>query len=160
MIIPQQLLWNFLWSSTDDRCDRTFPTGKRFEHEWEKAMLEEESNPSEQDWDASMEEWVPSFRDGILHKVPWDVTTQRQGPKSRSPEERALLDDKVAWAELSTPLPYDRFKRDVYNLAKYVLESGQWEIKSSEWQMGHMEDSQVSLVNSLLLVTTKPWTKH
>ena len=109
-------------------------------------MLEEESNPSEQDWDASMEEW--------------DVTTQRQGPKSRSPEERALLDDKVAWAELSTPLPYDRFKRDVYNLAKYVVESGQWEIKSSEWQMGHMEDSQVSLVNSLLLVTTKPWTKH
>lgn len=36
--------------------------------------------------------------------------------------------DDVSWQEKTTPLPYDRFRRDVYNLAYHISHSSDWEM--------------------------------
>lgn len=128
-----QLLWNFLWSSSDDRCDRTFPLGQRYHHDWEASMLEQDD---------------PSAHPGTIHEKPWDITTERRYAESRSPEESALCYDETEWHELSTSLPYDRFKRDVHNLASYFLHSNEWEFDRVETQKVQLKDERISLVIS------------
>jgi hypothetical protein len=92
--------------------------------------------------------WDPSFCYGILHKKPWTITTERQYVDSRSPEERALLDDEVELGECSTPLLFDRFRRDVYNLASCFLHSDEWDIEDRvEKQLEYMEDQRISVVS-------------
>ena len=111
-----QLLWNFLWSSATDRCDENTPTGEKDEFEWEETILEQEPDH-------------PSFCYGILHAYkPWYMTTDRHELQGCSPEEQALLDEDVDWQKTTTPLPYDRFKRDVYNLALHMFNSNDWEM--------------------------------
>ena len=56
------------------------------------------------------------------------MTTDRHELQGCSPEEQALLDEDVDWQKTTTPLPYDRFKRDVYNLALHMFNSNDWEM--------------------------------
>ena len=82
----------------------------------------------------------------ILHERPWRMDTERQyGP----PEESALPGDGGSWDVRpdSTPLPYDRFKRDIYNLASDILYSGEWHLDwEVEMQLIRWKDASYSQV--------------
>lgn len=145
-----QLLWNFLWSSTDNRCDHTYPSGQRHHPYWEQRVLRPE---------------LPEDLTGFMTDDPHNITTERE---LRSPEERALLPDpidwsqpyndvdwseqpeEVDWCDRTTPLPYDRFRRDVYNLANFLLHSLDWNAhKKKELQLSQWKDNSLSMVSAI-----------
>ena len=125
-----QYLWNLLWSSTDDRCDRTCPTGERDLFEWEDTILEQDPDPT--------------FCYGLFHRKPWYITTARE---ECAPEQSALLDDDVEWWNLLEPLPYNRFKRDVFELASRLIRSVDWYIDSAKTQYEQLRDDTGSKVS-------------
>ena len=125
-----QFLWNFLWSSTDDRCDRAYPTGERDTFDWEDTLYGQNELPFE------------CF--GLFHDKTWECTTPNE---ECSPEQAALYEDDIRWWELSTPLPFDRFKRDVFELASRLSRSVDWYVHAKTTPYEHFQDETDSLVS-------------
>jgi hypothetical protein len=127
-----QFLWNFFWSSTDDRCDRAEPTGERDLFDWENTILEQDTEPS--------------FCYGLFRETPWSLMTPN---RECSPEQAALHEDNIRWWELTTPLPFDRFKRDVFELASRLSRSVDWYLDAQKTPYEHFQeetDSQASVI--------------
>ena len=130
-----QFLWNFLWSSIDDRCDRACPTGERDTFAWEDTMLEQNLEPS--------------FCYGLFHQTPWVFTTPNE---ECAPEQSALWEDDVLWWELTRPMPFDRFKRDVFELASRLIRSVDWRIHSAATQYEQLQDETGSKASLMLIL--------
>ena len=127
-----QFLWNLLWSSTDDRCDRAYPTGERDTFDWEDTLY--------------AQSWLPSDCFGLFHEIPWECLTP--GEES-SPEQAALHEDNILWWELTTPLPFDRFKRDVFELTSRLSRSVDWYAYRKKPSREHFQDETDSVVSEV-----------
>ena len=64
-----------------------------------------------------------------------------------SPEEKVLANDDAKWQKMDTPLPYDRYKRDIYYLAFRMLMSTDWEVAEEDLQLEQLQTEQHSLVS-------------
>ena len=88
----------------------------------------------------------PKFCYGLLfYQKRWIFKTPNE---ECSPEQAALYEDDIRWWELTIPLPFDRFKRDVFELASRLSRSVDWD-SAAKTPYEHFQDdtgSKASLV--------------
>ena len=103
------------------------------------------------DWeDTLLEQNVePSFCYGLFHEKPWDFTTPNH---ECCPEQAALLEDDILWWELTCPLPFNRFKRDVFELASRLIRSVDWRIFPAETPYEQLRDEKGSKASRMVHV--------
>ena len=116
----------------DDRCDRACPTGERDLFDWEDTILEQAADPT--------------FCYGLFHQKRWIFNAPN---RECSPEQAALYEDDVLWWELAEPLPFDRFKRDVFELTSRLSRSVDWYAYRKKPSREHFQDETDSVVSEV-----------